>query len=103
MSPLTNLGRLALVLASIGPGALAADWVSPPYKWLYQFPLPIPPTKDFKREIPSNVTGKPIRYYEIEIKQLTQQVYPDRGPATLWGYDGISPGPTFRMERDTEV
>ncbi|KAK6859908.1 hypothetical protein PG995_003544 [Apiospora arundinis] len=48
------------------------------------------------------VTGKDINYYEIEIKELKQQVYPDRGPATLVGYDGMSPGPTFQMQKGTE-
>lgn len=48
------------------------------------------------------VTGNPIEYYEIEIKEFTQQVYPNKGLAKLVGYDGISPGPTFHIERGTE-
>jgi bilirubin oxidase len=55
------------------------------------------------RLIKSPITGKDIRYYEIDIHQMSQKVYLDRGNATLWGYDGISPGPTFVMERGTEA
>jgi bilirubin oxidase len=55
------------------------------------------------RTVTNPVTGKPIDYYEIEIKPLTQQVYPGKKPARLVGYDGASPGPTFLMERGREA
>lgn len=48
-------------------------------------------------------TGIVINYYEVEIKPFQQQVYPGLGPANLVGYDGISPGPTFRMEKGEEA
>lgn len=38
----------------------------------------------------------------MEIKQYTQQVYPNLRAATLVGYDGISPGPTIIIPRGTE-
>ena len=41
---LFSLAKLALALSVIGE-ASAKDWLSPPYKWLYQYPLPIPPVK----------------------------------------------------------
>jgi len=44
----------------------------------------------------------PIDYYEIELKPLEQQVYPGLKPARLVGYDGISPGPTFKVEKGRE-
>lgn len=44
----STLGKLALALSVIGE-ASAKDWLSPPYKWLYQYPLPIPPVKDVKQ------------------------------------------------------
>jgi bilirubin oxidase len=49
------------------------------------------------------VTGKNVRYYEIEIKKFQQQVYPKLKPATLIGYDGISPGPTIMVPRGIEA
>lgn len=48
-------------------------------------------------------TGQSIDYYEIDIKPFEQQVYPGLKPAKLVGYDGVSPGPTFRMERGREA
>ncbi|KAK7914450.1 hypothetical protein PG985_012153 [Apiospora marii] len=98
----STLVRLTAALSVLGT-TLAKDWESPEYKWLYQFPLPIPQTKAVSRTVPHPSTGKDINYYEVEIKELKQQVYPDRGPATLVGYDGLSPGPTFQMQRGTEA
>ncbi|KAK8122129.1 Bilirubin oxidase 2 [Apiospora sp. TS-2023a] len=98
----STLIRLTAALSVLGT-TLAKDWESPEYKWLYQFPLPIPQTKALNRVIPHPTTGKDINYYEVEIKELKQQVYPDRGPATLVGYDGLAPGPTFQMQRGTEA
>ncbi|KZL80040.1 bilirubin oxidase [Colletotrichum incanum] len=105
MVSLTLRQSLAIVVA-LASNALAKDWESPEYKWLYEFPLPIPPPKTEKfpnQPIINPVTGKKIRYYEIEIKEFTSQVYPNLGPAKLVGYDGISPGPTFLMERGEEA
>ena len=48
-------------------------------------------------------TGRTINFFEIEIKAFQQQVYPKLGKANLVGYDGISPGPTFRMDKNTEA
>jgi hypothetical protein len=45
------------------------------------------------RTFTSAATGKPIDYYEIEIKDLHQQTYPELGPTKYVGYDGIFPGP----------
>ncbi|KAM7212959.1 bilirubin oxidase [Rhypophila decipiens] len=79
------------------------NWLSPVYTWLYQFPLPIPPVKAPSKVITNPVTGNGINYYQVDIHQFSTNVYPNRGNATLWGYDGISPGPTFIMERGTEA
>jgi FtsP/CotA-like multicopper oxidase with cupredoxin domain len=49
------------------------------------------------------VTSGPIDYYEVYINQFTQNVYPNRGNAVLVGYDGISPGPTFIVEKGRET
>lgn len=49
------------------------------------------------------VTGGKINFYEVKISALTQQVYPGKSKAKLVGYDGMSPGPTFYMEKGTEA
>lgn len=49
------------------------------------------------------MTGGDIWYYEVDIKPFEQQVYPNLLPATLVGYDGVSPGPTFIVPKGTET
>jgi bilirubin oxidase len=51
----------------------------------------------------NNHTGRPINYYEVDIKPVEQQVYPGLKKARLVGYDGIVPGPTFMMEQGSEA
>ena len=38
----------------------------------------------------------------MEIKPFSQSVYPNLRPASLVGYDGISPGPTIVVPQGTE-
>ncbi|KAH8658242.1 bilirubin oxidase, partial [Xylariales sp. PMI_506] len=95
------------VALSLTSGAVAKDWLSPPYLWLYSEKLPIPSIKAQKwpdRPLYNNVTGNQMKYYEIEIKEFSQQVYPAPKfkAATLVGYDGTAPGPTFFEEKGTE-
>ncbi|KAH6672908.1 Cupredoxin [Halenospora varia] len=90
---------LALLAASIE--AVAAGWDSPVYQNFFNAPLLIASIKQPKAILTNNHTGKPIHYYEIEIKPLQQQVYPGK-QTWLVGYDGISPGPTFMMEKGIE-
>ncbi|KAK3364574.1 Cupredoxin [Lasiosphaeria hispida] len=93
---------LALAILS-APSVLGKDWEGAAYTWLYQFPLPIPPVKTPAMTITNPVTGNPIDYYEVNINAFQSQVYPGKGPANLVGYDGISPGPTFLIERGRET
>ncbi|KAH7041563.1 Cupredoxin [Microdochium trichocladiopsis] len=102
MHPITLRNTFLALAASLGGVAEAKDWLSPPYTWLYQFPLPIPPVKNVTEETTNPVTGGKIQYFEVNIQPLTQQVYPGKSPAKLVGYDGYSPGPTFYMERGVE-
>ncbi|KAL9944218.1 hypothetical protein D7B24_009520 [Verticillium nonalfalfae] len=100
-----SLRQTFVVFLSLASESVAKDWLSPEYKWLYQFPLPIPPVKQEKwpsQTIVNPVTKQKVKYYEVEIKEFTSQVYPNKKPTKLVGYDGISPGPTFLEERDGE-
>ncbi|GJC94391.1 multicopper oxidase [Colletotrichum higginsianum] len=74
-------------------GSSAKDWLSPEYRFFYQFPLPIPPVKKPKLSVTNPVTNKQIDYYEVDIVPFKQQVYPNKGLTSLVGYDGISPVP----------
>jgi hypothetical protein len=44
-------------------------------------------------------TGAIIDYYEIQVKSIKQQIYPDLPATTLFAYDGLQPGPTFIMQK----
>ncbi|KAF2187615.1 oxidase cueO precursor [Zopfia rhizophila CBS 207.26] len=96
--------RSFFVASLLACQALAGDdeWLSPVYKDFYQFPLPIPPVKTPKTSYVNKTTGDVIDYYEIEIKPFEQQVYPGLKKARLVGYDGMSPGPTFKLEKGRE-
>ncbi|KAF2750885.1 hypothetical protein M011DRAFT_455861 [Sporormia fimetaria CBS 119925] len=79
------------------------DWLSPVYKDFYKYPLPIPKDKEKKASYYNTTTGQTIDYYEVEVKEFEQQIYRNLKPAKLIGYDGMSPGPTFRMEKGREA
>lgn len=51
----------------------------------------------------NSTTGNEIDFYEVDVKPFEQQVYKGLQPARLIGYDGMSPGPTFRMEKGREA
>ncbi|KAH7407358.1 Cupredoxin [Cadophora sp. MPI-SDFR-AT-0126] len=97
------MGKLSvLALLAAGLESVLAGWQSPEYKNFYSVPLPIAPIKQPKAILTNNHTGKPIQYYEVDIKSFQQQVYPGK-QTRLVGYDGLSPGPTFMMEQGVEA
>lgn len=55
------------------------------------------------RTYQNETTGVEIDFYEIKIKQFTENLFPDLGDATLIGYDGQAPGPTFRVKKGRET
>ena len=58
---------------------------------------------NFNRQVTNPVIGQPIDYYEVNILPLTKQVYPNKGPANLVGYDSVAPGPTFLIPKAKET
>jgi spore coat protein A len=62
----------------------------------------------FQVRLPISPVATPVRrdattdYYEITMRQADVEMIP--GASTrIWGYDGITPGPTFRVQRGREV
>jgi spore coat protein A len=51
--------------------------------------LPIPPLA-----APANVKAR-IQEYRITAREFQAKVHRDLAPTTFWGYEGMSPGPTF--------
>ncbi|KAL1850178.1 hypothetical protein VTK73DRAFT_9740 [Phialemonium thermophilum] len=87
------------------PVPVGGGWASPEYKWLFEFPLPLPPVKQEKwpdKPIYSPATGERIRYYEMEVSQFQKQIYPNLPPTTFVGYDGVLPAPAFIAERGSQ-
>ncbi|MAE66232.1 MAG: copper oxidase [Phycisphaeraceae bacterium] len=52
--------------------------------------------------VPTGTTdGVPL--YDIGISQFEQSLHRDLPPTTLWGYDGMYPGPTFEVQRGQTI
>lgn len=57
----------------------------------------------YLRTYKNETTGVEIDFYEVTIKEFTANMFPDLGDATLIGYDGQAPGPTFRVKKGRET
>jgi bilirubin oxidase len=76
---------------------------SPQYSSAFQVPLTIPPVKKPLVSYVNPETGVPIDFYQVEVKQNDHRFYPNLALGKILGYDGIFPGPTFRVERGRET
>ncbi|KAH7380437.1 Cupredoxin [Phaeosphaeria sp. MPI-PUGE-AT-0046c] len=79
------------------------QWLSPEYTWFFEYSLPVPPVKRPKLNYTNSATGAIIDYYEIDVRQLESQIYPNLPPTKMIGYDGLQPGPTFVMREGREA
>jgi len=59
--------------------------------------LPIPPTIK-----PTGIRDG-IPYYEVLMEQIKQKLHRALPPTTVWGYNGLYPGPTFDVLRDHPI
>ena len=92
---LSGAGVLSLYAASRGKFTLRAQaqipggTLNPHWVPKYQTPLLIPPVMPRAGIIPNSM-GKPIDYYEISMRQFSQQILPAGLPATtVWGYGAL--------------
>ncbi|ORY14545.1 oxidase cueO precursor [Clohesyomyces aquaticus] len=76
-------------------------WLSPVYP-LYTQPLAFGDEIQPKYTV-TNSDGSPLDYYEVDIKPVQVQIYPNLGKTRLVGYNGQVPGPTFRMRQGREA
>ena len=100
---MTNLHRLALLVAfgstlvSTGYGYDYGGSTSPtPGPGAFTVPLQIPPTLT-----PSSIDAT-TDYYDLTMQVGVKQILPG-APTTIWGYNGIFPGPTIIAKRDRRV
>ncbi|MFJ7727674.1 multicopper oxidase family protein [Neobacillus sp. NPDC097160] len=63
----------------------------------FKDPLPIPPVLK-----PKWKSGD-YTYYEVSMVETKQSLHSDLPQTTLWGYEGIYPGPTFEVEMGERV
>jgi spore coat protein A, manganese oxidase len=61
----------------------------------YVDPLPIPPV--------ITAMGNPGESIKIEMRESRQKVHRDLPPTTLWGYNGVWPGPTIDVHRGCPI
>ncbi|MEH7462233.1 multicopper oxidase [Bacillus thuringiensis] len=59
--------------------------------------LPIPPVLK-----PEGISDG-IPFYDVTMKQFKQKLHRDLPPTTVWGYNGMYPGPTFEVERNHPI
>jgi spore coat protein A, manganese oxidase len=101
---LTKLGATAGAGVVLPAGVLSrpiarlleASQIASPKVERFEVPLPIPPVAEPVR------TDETTDYYEITQREETVEILPGY-ETTIWGYDGLFPGPTFEARRGREV
>ncbi len=77
------------VLANLFPPVNGAD-----IGGKFSMPLIIPPAMPRTSKVKQK-TAKNIDYYEIAVRQFTQQILPTGGPTTVWSYGSVNHPGTF--------
>jgi FtsP/CotA-like multicopper oxidase with cupredoxin domain len=84
------LGRLPGIDTPVALAQVPGSSLDPTRVPKFQTPLLIPPVMP-RADTISQSGGKPVDYYEISMKQITQQILPAGLPATtVWGYGAIA-------------
>lgn len=60
-------------------------------------PLPVPPVAK------PIITDKGEIFYNIEMKEVKHKFHKYFPPTTVWGYNGMCPGPTIEVQKDVHV
>ena len=47
---------------------------------------------------PFNVAGSKTKFFQLQMKEVQLKLHPDYSPTTVWGFDGLVPGPLFRVK-----
>ena len=85
--------RLPAFAQAAAPKALTLD---PNTLAKFVDPLPIPPVAQPLRQEASPDDPKiKLPYYRVAMKSIEAKIHRDLKPATMWGYGGSVPGPTF--------
>ena len=107
-----TLGSGAYRLLSQGASSARADEDLPrtPIKFTpFTQALPVPPPKqgvttpftDGRHCVLPSVSGLTApKFYTIRLRPVTQELIPGFPQTVVWGYDGMYPGPTFRVNHN---
>lgn len=74
----------------LGNGISCSPTPCPPVLMPFVDPLPIPPVAQ-----PTSGVAGGAAHYDIEITRFQRKLHRDLPPTTLWGYEGMYPGPTI--------
>jgi hypothetical protein len=58
-----------------------------------------PGTNTFYSSYTDPSSGTPIDFFQLNVTKFQAQTYPNLSATNLVGYNGMSPGPTFRIRR----
>ncbi|MGA8196112.1 MAG: multicopper oxidase domain-containing protein [Acetobacteraceae bacterium] len=47
---------------------------------------------------PFNIAGSKTKFFQLQMKEVQLKLHPDYSPTTVWGFDGLVPGPLFRVK-----
>lgn len=64
----------------------------------YVDPLPLPQVIQ-----PTSIDANGVAYYEVEMKEAKQKLHRDLPETTIWGYEGLYPGPTIEAQVDHPI
>src|SRR5437660_1481889 len=107
-----TLGSGAYRLLSQGASSARADEDLPrtPIKFTpFTQALPVPPPKqgvttpftDGRHCVLPSVSGLTApKFYTVQLRPVTQELIPGFPQTVVWGYDGMYPGPTFRVNHN---
>ncbi|HEX7815244.1 multicopper oxidase family protein [Dyella sp.] len=104
--------RMAHADSMHGPGRMAMPTlaapkvpiVNPAHLARYVDALPIPAIgKPQGQRVHPTRPGEKIDYYRIEMRAFSARLHRDLPGTPMWGYNGISPGPTLELTRDKPV
>jgi spore coat protein A len=63
----------------------------------FKDPLPFPPALQPKWK------SREYTYYEVKMKEAKQSLHSELSESTIWGFEGIYPGPIIEVEKGEKV
>ena len=92
----TFLHSATLLSALSSPRAAPTNSIDTSRLAKFVDPLPIPPVarSTALRPRPDGAAGS-VAYYQCSMREFFAKVHRDLPPTRMWGYNGMSPGPTF--------